>query len=358
LNEVWDVSLIEKCNIGGDLAMTLYGALALACLRNHGQGAVADVHFRLGRAHQQTHFLDGIAKLGLSSEDTDAKKSAKYHYLSNCLAGLDMEYVEESPTKVWIRYRAPYYTFDSQLAPSTALAVVQSEVGAAVFKAWHGNNWSFLENPRLAFVQTQLAADADPWDGGYFIEYEHDVDPENHYQRRPGEWGPSFDPRTAPELPADWSNPERRAKSRRGFAIGWLASQIGALVEVLGPDDASAVVLHAYAVTFLQKHRSLMSSLSMSEVTSHAQAATFFSRMLESLGEDVVVETDGQCTTLRQSTSRLTRAVAPFPEQVNEAISSAWQPLLKIWNTSLEVEQTRTMESGDSWGEWQFRVLG
>jgi hypothetical protein len=350
-------SLIETCAIGSDMAMSLYGAVALACIRNHGQAKLARVHYELGLAHQRRHFLDGIAKLNLGREATDAIRSAKYHYLTNQLAGLNMEYIEETPTKVWIRYRAPYYTFDSQAAPGTGLAAIQSDVGAAVFKAWHGNNCTYLNNRRLVFVHTQNAADGDPWDAGYFTECDEDVEPGDNYQRRPGEWGPAFNPSLAPKMPESWSSPERRAKSQRNFAIDWLGSELSTLAQVLGAPAAAEVTQHAYAVTLLQKHQSLAKRFGLPSIRSPRDAATFFARLLDSMGEDVAIASDGDSVRVDQTSSRLTRTLPPLPHEVENAISYSWRPLLRLWNTSLDVHFRPRVQTNGADVSWEFRDL-
>ena len=354
MNDSWNPTVAESSHLANDLGMALYGAISLACLRTHGQDAAAAIESRGGRYHQATHFLPGLEKLGLWAEPTDAIRCAKYHYLSNALAGLDMEYVEETPRKVWIRYRAPYWTFDSQLLPSTALAALKPSFSEAGFRAWHGNNGAVLGNPRLAYVQTQNAADGDPWDGGYFIEYDHDLAPDMTYQRRPGEWGPPFDRARAPALSADWDSPERRVRSLRNYGVNFLASKLLITVEILGAKDAADVVAHAYAITLVQRNKLLLKALGMPDVSTPERAATLFARLQQAFGDEAIVESTGDTALLRQPTARLLRSIGGLPSEIDEAITRGWQALLRLCNMSLRVRLLRSMNAGDDIFEWEF----
>ncbi|MBI4179393.1 hypothetical protein HY522_08235, partial [bacterium] len=150
--------------------------------------------------------MDGLKKLGSdNAKEPPAVVAAKYHHLSNEMGGLDMEYVEESPKKVWIRYLAPAWGYDG-----CALFVVPASVQRATFAAWHGRNAVFLNCPRLRFVLTKTLQDGEPYAEGYFEECDWELRPEERFQYQPVATSPDCDPARQPTLdPAVWPQARR-----------------------------------------------------------------------------------------------------------------------------------------------------
>ncbi len=99
----WEATLERKCRLANILYLSVYNALLLTTLREHGQAEVARLKWRIMRSHQRAYFLPGVKKLGLENEATDAIKCGKYHYFSNLLGGMESQYMEENPEKVWVR---------------------------------------------------------------------------------------------------------------------------------------------------------------------------------------------------------------------------------------------------------------
>ena len=197
----WDKSLIDKCKTANILYLSMCSALELSTLRAHGQSAAATLMFKMLRRHQLEHFLPGLKKLGIDKDPSDAVKSAKYHYFSNILGGLEVEFMEETPEKAWVRYPPPFAMSDSPFTPSAAVAAYAPEVGHAVFRAWHAHNGVSLGNPRLGFVMTQVAHQGDPCLEGYFKIFDRDLEPDERLQFSPAERGPAFDPSIAHQTP-------------------------------------------------------------------------------------------------------------------------------------------------------------
>ena len=80
--------------------------LTLAIISKKGASVAERFVFRLFRKQHLEKFIGGLEKLGL--QDTPAAIAcAKYHYFSNQLGGVSVEYLEESPKKAWIRYPPP-----------------------------------------------------------------------------------------------------------------------------------------------------------------------------------------------------------------------------------------------------------
>src|SRR4030088_3814739 len=66
----------------------------------------AEFVFRVFRRQQQERFLPGLEKLGLSHLPP-AVAAAQYHYLSNWIGGVHVEYMYKSNSNAWIRYPPP-----------------------------------------------------------------------------------------------------------------------------------------------------------------------------------------------------------------------------------------------------------
>ena len=103
---------------------------------------------------------EGIEKLGIH-EDTPAVAAAKYHYHTNIIGGLDMEYCEESDRKAWIRYKAPMWVYDG-----VGMLAMPGGLRRTVFSAWHPRNGRLMGCPRLGYVGTKFIMEGRGVDGG------------------------------------------------------------------------------------------------------------------------------------------------------------------------------------------------
>jgi hypothetical protein len=70
----------------------------------------AELVFRTFRRQHLEKFLPGLAKLGLDRLP-HAVACAQYHYLSNHLGGVRVEYMYESDRKAWVRYVPPRWIY-------------------------------------------------------------------------------------------------------------------------------------------------------------------------------------------------------------------------------------------------------
>lgn len=341
------LSVEEQCTLAYELWTALFSALVFACLREHDQDLIIELERRSVRRHQQKHFTVGMRKLGLGPELGDVVRCARYHYFSNTLGGLPMHYVEESPQRVWIRYLAPYWMGDGPTQPAAGPAVLGSAFGRAPFLGWHANNGAFLGNDRLVFVQTQGLADGDPWDAGYFTLHDRPLPPGEGYLRRVGEWGPRFDPASAPALPhADWPA-QRRAKALRNYGIDFTASRFSTLVELVGTAEAAHIVEHAYTVVLAQRAQSLPAGLGLGPVTTARGAAEFFAAVATISGDHV--EIDPGAATVRQLDQRVWRDEAgPIPE-IDDAIARAWSRTLDLHGDGLRCRLDRSDPAVHTW---------
>src|SRR4051795_9736316 len=159
-----------------DLYHAYFTGLILTVVTRRSTADAAEFVFRVFRRQQQERFLPGLEKLGLSHLPP-AVAAAQYHYLSNWIGGVSVEYMYESDRKAWIRYPPPRWIWRG-----TAICGIPSEVSRAMLRGWHSNNGVVLGNPRLGFVCTGQTVDGQPGLEGYYKEWDHDLAPEERLQ--------------------------------------------------------------------------------------------------------------------------------------------------------------------------------
>ena len=135
-----------------------------------GTADAAEFVFRVFRRQQQERFLPGLEKLGLSHLPP-AVAAAQYHYLSNWIGGVHVEYMYETDRKAWIRYPPPRWIWRG-----TAICGVPGEVSRAMLRGWHANNGVALGNLKLGFVCTKQSVDGQDGLEGYYCEYDHPLE--------------------------------------------------------------------------------------------------------------------------------------------------------------------------------------
>ena len=114
--------------------------LILLIASRAGPAHAAEVVFRTFRRQQLARFVPGLKKLGLDKLPS-AVACAQYHYLSNRVGGVKVEYVYESDHKAWVRYPPPRWIWSG-----TAICGIPSEVSRAMLQGWHANNAVVLGN--------------------------------------------------------------------------------------------------------------------------------------------------------------------------------------------------------------------
>src|SRR5437879_6491688 len=143
-----------------ELYHAYFTGLILTVVTRRGTADAAEFVFRVFRRQQQERFLPGLKKLGLS-DLPPAVAAAQYHYLSNWIGGVHVEYMYESDAKAWIRYPPPRWIWKG-----TAICGVPGEVSRAMLRGWHANNGVALGDIRLGFVCTKQSVDGQDGRGG------------------------------------------------------------------------------------------------------------------------------------------------------------------------------------------------
>src|SRR2546421_7083642 len=126
-----------------ELYHAYFTGLILSVVTRRNTADAAEFVFRVFRRQQQERFLPGLEKLGLSSLP-HAVAAAQYHYLSNWIGGVSVEYIYESDRKAWIRYPPPRWIWRG-----TAICGVPRGGSRAMLGGRHGDNRGALREPQL-----------------------------------------------------------------------------------------------------------------------------------------------------------------------------------------------------------------
>ncbi len=296
----------------GDWHHAWFTGIVLAAVSRRGSADAAELVFRIFRLQQQQTFLPGLAKLGLDGLPP-AVAAARYHYLSNFIGGVGVEYVEESPRKAWIRYPPPRWVW-----PGAAICGIPSGVNAAMLRGWHANNGAMLGRLGLGFVCTGQTVDGDPGLEGYYIEHDRDLAEHERLRFAKEERMPRFDPRSAPRLPAaDWPA-ERIAKARRGYAMQYCRTALQAAVAAFGMEEGSRLLGHAARLVAMQMYHATAAALGTRDFPAFMVALA----AAEGDAAEAVPTADGVVVTRRGLS--LMQGVAGPPQ----AMLDAWNELL------------------------------
>ena len=193
-----------------------------------GREVIGEWMFRLFRQQHLDKFLSSFQKLGLT-DLPHAVACAKYHVLSNGLGGVRVEYMEESDTKAWVRFRYPRWMYDGP-----AICGIPVEASRGFLKGWYAYNGVSLKNSRLGYVCVSEDLTGQFGLCGYFKEYDHDLLPEERLQFAPDETPPPFDPSKQPTPPDKHWNADRLAKASRNYAVEFCRNGLRELLGVVG----------------------------------------------------------------------------------------------------------------------------
>lgn len=292
--------------------------LELMVATREGADVVGDWMFRLFRRQHEDKFLSSFRKLGLDGLP-DAVACAKYHVLSNGVGGVAVEYMEESDTKAWVRFRYPRWMYDGAV-----ICGVPVEASRGFLRGWYGQNGVSLGNPRLGFVCVSEDMTGQFGLCGYFREYDHDLSEDERLAFAPDERPPPFDPAKQPEPPPGEWTAERLAKANRNYAVEYIRNGVRELVNVLGRERALELCRLAARLTGLQHYRRMADAVGGVD-GGPAEAAAFLAAMFAGMGDDCSVEPGIDEVTLHQAGLRIVRGL-PAAEQAD--LLSCWT---EIW---------------------------
>ena len=287
-----------------------FTGMVLAAVSRRSAADAENFVFAVFRRQQQALFLPGLKKLGLDRLP-HAVACAQYHYLSNAIGGVSVEWVGETDRKSWVRYPPPRWIW-----AGTAIAGVPGLVSAAMMRGWHAHNGVALGNPRLGFVCTGQTVEGDPGLEGYYQEVDRDLAPEERLRFARHEEAPRFDPAQAPVLASD-SWPEARIKkAKRNYALAYVRTAIPAAIQLWGAAEASALLGLTGKLIGMQLYRQT------AEALPPADFAGFMVALARAQGDEAEVVAPG---VVRQRSWALMQGV-PDP---HPAAFTCWNGLLE-----------------------------
>jgi hypothetical protein len=288
-----------------DLYHAYFTGLILSVVTRRGTSDAAEFVFRVFRRQQQERFLPGLEKLGLSHLPP-AVAAAQYHYLSNWIGGVHVEYMYESDCKAWIRYPPPRWIWRG-----TAICGVPGEVSRAMLRGWHANNGAALGNLKLGFVCTKQSVDGQDGLEGYYCEYDHALELDQRLVFARHLEAPLFDPATAPDLPvASWPKP-RLQKAYRNYAMEYVRTAAPVMMQLFGPEDARYLLHLTGKLIGMQYFDEIANGFGANRGAARDFAA-FLCALLEAQDDVVGIDDSGGTFEIRQQTWKLMADVADY----------------------------------------------
>ena len=322
--------------------------LLLATITRRGNADAAELMFHTFRRQHLEKFLPGLRLLGLD-QLPHAVACAQYHYLSNHLGGVKVEYIYESDRKAWVRYLPPRWIFHG-----TAICAIPSEVSRAMLRGWHAHNGVSLGNPRLGFVCTAQTVDGQYGLEGYYYEYDHDLAPEERLRFAPGEVGPDFDPAAVPRAAgADWPA-ERLRKVERNYAMAYVRTVLPVLALLFGPQQGGALGAAAGRLIGMQLYDEVAALLGIRDTTP-AAFGELLVRFCTSQGDRAAWRVEGDTVLVELHGCRILQGLGPQPTQVFDAWAALWEGALAVHNRHLRLELLSRMDLGDAAFTWRIR---
>ena len=319
-----------------------FTGMVLSAVGRRSPRAAADLVFAVFRRQHREMFLPGLRKLGLDGLPP-AVAAAQYHYLSNAIGGVSVEYVYESDRKAWVRYPPPRWMWQG-----TAICAVPGEVSRAMLHAWHGENGATLGNPNVGMVCTGQTVEGDPGLEGYFQEYDAPLALEERVRFARHESMPDFDPARAPVLPADWT-PSRQRKAHRNYAIAYIRTAIPAAIQLWGAEEAVALLGLTGRLVGMQLYHQTAAGLGLTASGGAEGFAAFMQALALAQGDRA--ERSG--ATLRQTSWQAMRGVA----DLHPAAFLCWNALLEgalaAHDRRLQLMVTARLDLGDPAFVWQ-----
>lgn len=331
----------------GELYHAYFTGLILTLVTRRSATDAAEWVFRLFRHQHREKFLTSFAKLGLEGMP-HAVACAAYHYLSNGIGGVAVEFMRESERKAWVNFVPPRWIY-----PGASICGVPSEVSRAFLRGWYAENGVSLKNPRLGFVCTAQTTDGQHGLSGYFMEHERELSPEERLQFRPGELPPPFDPTQAPRLPEAWT-PERLAKAERNYAMEYIRSGLPRLAEVFGPAEAAHLGRVTGKLVGAQLYKETAALLGV-EAGGAEAFGRFMTRLAAGEGDPASAQKEGDAVLVRRPTWRLMRGLGPLPPAIFEAWNGLLEGALAVHDRFLLLEATSRLDWGDAAFVWRIR---
>jgi hypothetical protein len=340
--------LHKQCELAAKLWSRTFSGLTAMTYRERGDEAISQLWYLLLTTHQGGHYREGLRKLGIRDDEPPAVAAAKYHYFTNLLGGLPMEYVEESPRKVWVRYLAPMWTY----AGVTMLAL-PGKLRRRIMSSWHPRNGELMGCPRLGWVGTKFVMEGSPYDEGYFCEYDRDLSPDERMGWETPKHTPECDYSKLPDLdPVMWPD-ARRWKARRNFSAGYVSTPVQILYRLYGEYVTHYLVGETLRCLAVQYTHEFLRDLDIKGRDLDSIVA-LFSGLLSACGQNFEVSSDGD-----RRRRIVLHGFKPFEDDALEGLRAACfqfqEMATRLMNGHVAVTRRRIDETTE---EWQLHDTG
>jgi hypothetical protein len=343
-----DAQTVQKYRTLARLYHAFFTGVLLTVSSRKSASAAGDLTFKIFRRQHSEKFLSSFGKLGLSGLP-DAVACAQYHYLSNSVGGVGVEYMYETDQKAWVHFLHPRWMYEG-----AALCGIPIEVSHGFLRGWYGHNGVSLGNPRLGFVCTSQDMDGQYGLAGYFREFDHDLAPDQRLQFAPGEMAPPFDPTAAPVLDAGNWTEERLEKAGRNYTMEYVKNFLVELAKIFGPAEAAWLGGVTGQLIGKQYYAETAEALGVIGDDAHS-FANYLRLMIEAHDDRAEIETDGEGVLVRQYGWRLMRGIENLPGSAFDGWNGLWQGALSVHNRFLALEVLRRIDYGDDCFEWRIR---
>lgn len=270
-----------------DAQVTVYraltSALSLSCLRTHGPEVAVLAESEAVRREHATM----LAEIDLGElTGSPVERCARAHLALDGHIGVPAEAFRASAGRTWLRYRPPHWFGHGLHAPSAAVAVLDSSMGQAWFRARHAVTAARLGSPTVAFVHTHDMTDGDPLNAGYFVDRGVPLDEGDRYVREHDVALP--DPAALEVMSEPASANTIRWSPQSGAAL-----RMAVLGDTLGPVGAAAIIEHAWRIVLGAYWAWLPGAFGVAEVRTPLDAARLYAAVLEASGTPAEVESCG-----------------------------------------------------------------
>ena len=316
-------------------AWVVVSGLTAIAARERGEKALNDIWAALLSSEQKSRFLEALKKLGID-DGPPATIAARYHYFSNAIGGLTMQYVEETPKKVWIRYMSPWGSY-----PGISALLVPPSVRRTILSTWHPRNGELL-----GWVATKFVSEGHPYDEGYFCEYDHDLRPEERFRVEVVSSSPEFDPEKAPRLdPVAW--PEARwLKGNHNYAVDYAGHVVEIMERLFGTVPAAHLIDRGMRMLAVQYTADLARTVGIAG-TDVGSVAGLFAAILQAFRNPVDLRQDGERVELQVG------AFAPFAEarspEIRTALFAFFAMATRVLNGRIALGRAVSGDGSETW---------
>jgi len=351
MNSGIDNRVEERCNFASTFWWAYVSGITSMVYRQRGESDLLHIWYLILSGEQKDRYLDGLKKLGIKDNEPPAIRAAKYHYFSNIIGGLNMQFIEESPKKVWLRYMGPNGTY-----PGVGMIAAPARQRRTVFSSWHARNGELMGCPRLGFVGTKGTSEGDPYDEGYFKEYDHDLSLEERIQFEVVQKTPEFSASLAPKLdPAIWPK-ERILKGMRNFAGDYLKKTVAVLQSMYGELETNAILRKSMRCIAVQFTYTFASNLGVNGTGVHDVAALFKGILDACFDIFEVKEIDEKTVMIIRPTFK------PFPDDAPEDLRDAFFEFqimaARMLNGHIKVTRDLQLKNGTYNEIWRIEDTG